>query len=156
MSNDTSYENDSPEENKLIRGLRADLNDALKAVKTAGADAVAEVKRADLASTLMPKGYEGFADVFASEVDGALDADAATEWLKGRGFTAEAPDEAVEEAAKKAAELEAVTDLSGAVAAAGNLTPEDSVITSLGEVVKPGTPQSLEDVTQAIEDLIHG
>jgi len=51
MSNDTGLENDSPEENQLIRGLRADLNDALKAVKTAGADAVAEVKRGQLAST---------------------------------------------------------------------------------------------------------
>jgi hypothetical protein len=76
--------------------------------------------------------------------------------LKGRGFVEASSDEAEDEAAEKAAELERVTDLGGAVAAAGNLTPEDSVINALGEVLKPGTPQTLEDVTAAIESLIHG
>ena len=155
MSDNTDPQNGSPEENQLIRGLRADLNDALKAVKTAGADAVAKVKRGQTASTLMPKGFEGFADVFEADVDGELTAESAAEWLKGRGFTASS-DEAEKEAVEAAVELEKVTDLGGAVAAAGNLTPEDSQITALGEVVTPGKFQSLDDVAAGVDKILNG
>ena len=156
MSNDTGLENGSPEDNELIRGLRKDLKDANARVKTAGDDAVAKVKRGQVASSLMPEEFKGLSDVFESEVDGELNEESAVEWLKGRGFSTAASEKADEDAAQKAADLEKVTNLGGAVAAAGNLTPEDSTITALGEVLKPGTPQSLEEVTEAIEKLIHG
>ncbi len=156
MSDNTNPEGDPPEDSSVIRGLRADLNDALKAVKTAGDEAVAKVKRGQVASSLLPEEFRGLSDVFEAEVDGELNAESATEWLKGRGFTTVASDEADEKAAEAAAELEVVTNLGGAVAAAGSLTPTDSVINSLGEVITPGEPQSLEDVTAAIEALIHG
>jgi hypothetical protein len=155
MSDNTGQEGNLPEDNEVIRGLRQDVKDLTKAVKTAGDDAIAKVKRGAVASSLMPEGFEGLADIFESEVDGELTKEAAAEWLATRGFTASS-DEASEEAAEQAANLEAVTNLGGAVAAAGSLTPEDSVITGLGEIVKPGTPQSLDDVTKAIESLIHG
>ena len=156
MSNDTSLENESPEESTVIRGLRQDVKDLTKAVKTAGEDAVAKVKRGQTASTLLPEEYKGLSDVFEAEVDGELTDESAVEWLKGRGFSTAASDEASEEAAKQAADLERVTNLGGAVAAASNLTPADSVTTQLGEVLKPGTPQTLQEVTSAIETIIHG
>ena len=156
MSDDTSLENESPEDSTVIRGLRKDVKDLTAAVKTAGEDAVAKVKRGQTASTLLPEEYKGLSDVFEAEVDGELNAESATEWLKGRGFSTAASDEAEKEAAEQAANLEKVTNLGGAVAAAGNLTPTDSVITALGEVITPGQPQSLDDVTAAIERLIHG
>ncbi len=154
MSDDTKLENDPPEDNKVIRGLRQQVEDLTAEVKTAGTDALAKVLRVTQASSLMPEGFEGFSDVFESEVDGELNADSAAEWLKGRGFTASS-DAAEAEAAKKAAALEEVTNLGGAVAAAGNLTPEDSVTTALGEIdiTKPGL--TLPEVTEAIDAILN-
>ena len=155
MSDDTTTESESPEDNDIIRGLRRDLKDANARVKTAGEDAIAQVKRQDLSSSLMPEGFKGLADVFENEVDGELNAESANKWLEGRGITASSNQEP-DEAAKKAAELERVTNLGGAVAAAGNLTPEDSVIKQLDEVLTPGEPQTLEEVTAAIAEILAG
>ena len=154
MPNSTSSGDNSPEDNEVIRGLREQVENLSKAVKTAGKDAVAKVKRVSQASTLMPEGFKGLSDIFETEVDGELTEDSAAEWLKGRGFTASS-DAAEAEAAKRAAELEAVTNLGGAVAAAGNLTPEDSVITALGEIDinKPG--MTLPEVTAAIDAILN-
>ena len=156
MSNDTTSGENTPEDNELIRDLRAQLKTAKQATKTAGDDAIALVERGATAAGLMPEGFKGLADIYAKEVDGDLDADSAAEWLKGRGFVTASPDEDPDEVAEKAADLEKVTNLGGAVAAAGNLTGSDNVIKELGEIIKPGTPQSLDDVTRAIEALIHG
>ena len=154
MSNDTSLEDGSLEDSDVIRGLREQLKTANKAAKTAGADAIAKVKRVATASSLMPEGFEGFSDIFESEVDGDLTTESAAEWLAGRGFTASL-DEANEAAATQAAALEEVTNLGGAVAAAGNLTPEDSMSTALGEIdiTKPGL--SLPDVTEMIDAILN-
>ncbi len=155
MSDNTNLEGESPEDNEIIRGLREQLKTANKAVKTAGDDAIAKVKRTQTASSLMPEGFEGLADVFETEVDGELDAAAAATWLAGRGFTASS-DEAAEEAAKQAAALEEVTNLGGAVAAAGSLTPEDSVTTALAEIDLTGGAHRLGEVTEAIDAILNG
>ena len=154
MSEDTTSGENTPEDNELIRKLRADLKTANANIKTAGEDAIALVERGSKAAGLMPEGFKGLADIFATEVDGDLDAESAAEWLKGRGFTA-APSENAEEVVDTATELEAVTNLGGAVAAAGNLTPEDSLLKQIAEIDKKGTePQTLQDVTAALEAVL--
>ena len=155
MSDNTDLGENSPEDNEVISGLRKQVDTLSKAVKTAGADAIAKVKRTQTASSLMPKGFEGLSDIFETEVDGELDAASAAEWLKGRGFTASS-DEAKEKAAETAKDLEAVTDLGSAVAAAGGLSAEDSVTQQLGEVVTPGTPQTLLDVINGVDKVLNG
>ena len=70
MSNDTTNEDYSPEDNEVIRELRAQLKTANANVKTAGRNAVALVERGTLAAGLMPEGFKGVADIFANEVDG--------------------------------------------------------------------------------------
>lgn len=154
MSDDTNLEEGSPEDNEVISRLRRDLKSANAAVKTAGNDAIAKVKRVATAVSLMPEGFEGFSDIFESEVDGELTKEAAAEWLAGRGFTASL-DEANEAAAEQAAGLEEVTNLGGAVAAAHSLTPEDSIATALGEIDinKPGL--TLPEVTDAIHAILN-
>lgn len=155
MEAEATNEGILPDESDVISGLRKQLKTANAAVKTAGVDAIALVERGVVASSLMPEGYEGFADIFATEVDGELTQATANEWLAGRGFTAPS-DELKAEAAQAAANLEAVTDLGGAVAAAGNLTPEDTIATQLAEVVTPGTYQSLPDVSEAVSKILNG
>lgn len=155
MSDNTNLEGGSPEDNEVIRGLREQLKVANKAVKTAGDDAVAKVKRVATASSLMPEGFEGLSDVYEKEVDGELTTESAAEWLKGRGFSAPS-DAASEEAAKVANELEAVTNLGGAVQAAGSLTPEDSTIQQLKELKESGDYRTLPDLTAAIDNLLNG
>ena len=154
MSDNTNLEGDPPEDNEVISGLRKQLNAANKAVKTAGDDAVAKVKRVATASSLMPEGFEGFSDIFESEVDGELTKDSAAEWLKTRGFTAPS-DDTDAEAAEVAEELEKVTDLGGAVAAAGNLTPEDSVTAQLNALKTDGDFKTLPEVTAAIDAILN-
>ncbi|MHC4372124.1 MAG: hypothetical protein ACYSW8_31345 [Planctomycetota bacterium] len=155
MSDNTTSGENTPEDNELIRKLRSDLKIANQKIKTAAEDAVAQVERGSTAAGLMPEGFKGLADIFASEVDGELDAASAAEWLKGRGFSASS-DETVEEVADTAAELQKVTDLGGAVAAAGSLTPEDTILKQLGEVVDPNAYQSLSDVVEAIDGVLNG
>jgi len=70
MSDNTNFEGGSPDDSEVIRGLREQLKVANKAVKTAGDDAVAKVKRVATASTLMPEGFKGLSDVYEKEVDG--------------------------------------------------------------------------------------
>jgi hypothetical protein len=155
MSDNTTSGENTPEDNELIRKLRSDLKIANQKIKTAAEDAVAQVERGSKAAGLMPEGFKGLADIFASEVDGELDAASAAEWLKGRGFSASS-DETVEEVADTATELQKVTDLGGAVAAAGSLTPEDTILKQLGEVVDPNAYQSLSDVVEAIDGIVNG
>ena len=156
MTSNANLEGVSPEDSEVIRGLREQLKTANKAVKTAGEDAIAKVKRGQTASSLMPEEFKGLSDIFETEVDGELTAESAAEWLKGRGFTASS-DEADAEAAATAAALEEVTNLGGAVAAAGNLTPEDSKIAQLEALeLDPGGTQNLADVTKIIEDILNG
>lgn len=155
MSDNTNLEGDPPEDNDVIRGLREQLNAANRAAKTAGADAVAKVKRTQTASTLMPEGFKGLADVFESEVDGDLTEATAAEWLKGRGFGATS-DELGEKAGEKAAELEAVTNLGSAVAAAGNLIPEDSITSALKELEESGKHKSITELSEAVSNILNG
>ena len=155
MSDNTTSGDNSPEDNELIRDLRAQLKTANQATKTAGADAIALVERGTKAAGLMPEGFKGLADIYAQEVDGELDAASAAEWLKGRGFTASS-DKLEEEVVDTATELQKVTDLGTAVVAAGNLTPEDSILKQLEEVVTPGKFQSLGDVTAAVSKILNG
>ena len=155
MSDNTDLGNESPEDNKLIRGLRTQIDDLTAAVKTAGDDAIAKVKRSKDASSLMPAGFEGLSDVFEAEVDGDLDAASAAKWLAGRGFSASSDEIAKQEAAKALA-LEEVTDLGGAVAAAGNLTPEDTATKLLGEVGEDVGFKSIEDVSAAVDAILNG
>jgi len=155
MSINTDPEGMSPEDSDVIRGLREQLKTANKAVKTAGADAVAKVKRVSQASSLMPEGFEGLSDIFETEVDGELTTEAAAEWLSGRGFTAPS-DKANAEAAAQAAELEAVTNLGGAVAAAGNLTPEDTITQRLKEVDITDRTRTLPEITAEIDAILNG
>ena len=155
MSDDTTSGENTPEDNELIRDLRAQLKTAKQATKTAGADAIALVERGTKAAGLMPEGFKGLADIYATEVDGELDSDSAAEWLKGRGFAASS-DELEGEEADTASELEKVTNLGGAVAAAGNLTPEDSITKQLEGVITPGKYQSLKDVTAAVDKVLNG
>ncbi len=156
MSDNTNLEDGSPEDSEIIRGLREQLKTANKAVKTAGDDAIAKVKRVQTASSLMPEGFEGLSDVYEKEVDGELTAESAAEWLKGRGFTATS-DEAEAKVAEQAAALEEVTNLGGAVAAAGSLTPEGTIERQLKELdINQGGGQSLQDVTAAIDAILNG
>ena len=155
MSDNTSIGGELPEDNEVIRGLRADLKDAQRAVKTAGEEAVAKVKRVQNATSLMPEGFEGLSDVYESEVDGELTKESAAEWLKGRGFSAPS-DAIVQEEAQVAEALEEVTNLGGAVQAAGNLTPEDSVSARLKEVAASGEHKTLPDLTAALEAVLQG
>jgi len=158
MSDDTTASGENtPEDNELIRDLRAQLKTANQATKTAGADAIALVERGATAAGLMPEGFKGLADIYAAEVDGDLDIDSATSWLAGRGFGAVPPEnEQGEPAVDTAAELEAVTDLGGAVAAAGNLSPQDAITKQLEDVIDPNKYQSLEDVTAAVGKILEG
>ena len=155
MDDNTTNEGNLPEDNQLISGLRADLKDALRAVKTAGSDALEKVKRDKVASSLMPEGFEGFADIFATEVDGDLTQESAAEWLKARGFAAPSEKIASEEAAHASA-LEEVTNLGGAVAAAGNLTPEDNITKQLQDIQDSGEYKTLPDLTAAISKVLDG
>jgi hypothetical protein len=155
MSNDTTNEEYSPEDNEVIRELRAQLKTANANVKTAGQIAVALVERGTLAAGLMPEGFKGVADIFAKEVDGELNADNAAEWLRSRGFSA-SPNQAQAEEAQRASDLSAVTDLGGAVAAAGSLTPEDSIARRLEEVRNDKNLHTLPDVTAAIAAALAG
>ena len=155
MSDNTTSGENTPEDNELIRDLREQLKTAKRATKTAGDDAIALVERGTKAAGLMPEGFKGLADIYATEVDGELTADSAAEWLKGRGFAASS-DKLEEEEAEVASDLEKVTDLGGAVAAAGNLTPEGTLDKQLGEVIDPTVFQSLEDVTKAMEKVLEG
>ena len=156
MSDDTTSGENTPEDNELIKDLRSKLKVANASIKTAGADAIALVERGTKAAGLMPKGFEGLADIYATEVDGELDLESATEWLKGRGFGAASPNVEQGEVADAAAELEAVTDLGGAVAAAGNLTPEDTFTKQLDEVVDPNKYQSLEEISAGVLEALKG
>lgn len=155
MSDNTDQGNGSPEDSEVIRGLREQLKTANKAVKTAGDDAVAKVKRSATASSLLPDGYKGLADIYEAEVDGELDAESAAEWLKTRGFTASS-DEGAEEVVDTATELEEVTDLGGAVAAAGSLTPENTIQKQLDAVITPDKYQSLSDVVAGVDAVLNG
>jgi len=155
MSDDTTNEGNSPEDNELIRKLRSDLKTANASIKTAGADAIALVERGTKAAGLMPEGFKGLADIFATEVDGDLDAASAAEWLKGRGFAA-SPDETPVEEATEASELEKVANLGAEVVASGNLTPTNTIDKQLEEVVTPGTYQSLDDVVQGVNRVLNG
>ena len=155
MSDDTTSGENTPEDNELIKDLRSKLKVANASIKTAGADAIALVERGTKAAGLMPEGFKGLADIYATEVDGELDSDSAAEWLKGRGFAASS-DELEGEEADTASELEKVTNLGGAVAAAGNLTPEDNITKQLEDVITPGKYQSLKDVTAAVDKVLNG
>ncbi len=155
MSIDTTNEENPPEDNELIRKLRADLKASNAKNKTAGEDAVALVERGSKAAGLMPEGFKGLADIFATEVDGELNAESAAEWLKTRGISGAAP-KTVEEVTDPVTELEAVTDLGSAVAAAGGLTPENSIQKQLDEVVTPGTFQTLKDVVDGVDRVLNG
>ena len=155
MSDDTNFGEGSPEESAVIRGLRQDLKEANAKVKTAGDDAVAKVKRAQTASTLLPDEYKGLADVFEAEVDGELTPELAAGWLTGRGFAAP-PDAGKEKAAEVAAGLEEVTNLGGAVAAAGDLTPENTIDARLAKVDTHDMTQTLPEVTAQIAAILNG
>jgi len=155
MSDDTTSGENTPEDNKLIRKLRGDIDKLTADIKTAGEDAVALVERGATATGLMPEGFKGFADIFATEVDGELTADSAAEWLKSRGMST-SPDGQEEEAAEKAVELEAVTNLGADIVASGNLKPQDTISKQLEEVITPGKYQSLSDVTAAVDKILNG
>jgi len=154
MSDDTSGVENTPEDSPAFRDLRAQLKTAKQAIKTAGADAIALVERGATAAGLMPEGFKGLADIYAAEVDGELDQASAAEWLASRGFGAAPPDDEPVEVVDTATQLEAVTDLGGAVAAAGNLTPIDAVNKQLENVVDPNTYQSLEDISAAVAKVL--
>lgn len=154
MSDNTGIEGTPPEDNEVIRGLREDVNRLNKAVKTAGKNAVAKVKRVQEASSLMPEGFKGLSDIFETEVDGELTEESAAEWLKGRGFS-QSSDDAEAEAAKKAAELEAVTNLGGQINAAGNLTPDNSVDVQLEALKSDNNLKTLPEVTAAIDAILN-
>ncbi len=155
MSDDTTNEDSPPEDNELIKDLRSKLKVANASIKTAGADAIALVERGTKAAGLMPEGFKGVADIYATEVDGELTADNATEWLKGRGFTASPDKEALEEA-NVVSQLEAVTDLGSAVAAAGSLSPQDAIIARLEELKTSNEYKTLPEYTAAIEKILEG
>jgi hypothetical protein len=156
MSNDTNLENGQPEDNELIRELRGKLKDANKAIKSAGDDAVAKVKRQQTAANLMPKGFEGLSDVFEAEVDGDLDPDAAAKWLASRGFGEQAPESTEEKEAEAAEGLERVTNLGGAVAAAGSLTPEGTVSKQLKELAESGDFKDITSLSEAVAAVLNG
>lgn len=125
MTVDTDTLDEQPEDNEVIRKLRADLKEANAKAKTAAEDAIAKVKRDADAKGLMPEGFKGLSDIFESEVDGELTTESAAAWLQARGITA--TPEAISEVTSEARELEEVTNLSGAAAAASNLLPEDTI-----------------------------
>ena len=156
MSDNAASGENTPEDNELIKDLRSKLKVANASIKTAGDDAVALVERGTKAAGLMPEGFKGLADIYATEVDGDLDKDSAAEWLKGRGFGVAPPDGQASEEADTASDLEAVTDLGGAVAAAGNLNATDDITKQLEEVITPGTFQSLKDVSAAVDKVLNG
>jgi len=155
MSDNTNYENEQPEDNKLIRKLRDQIDKLTSDVETAGDAAVAKVKRAQQAAGLMPEEFKGLADVFEAEVDGELDAESAAKWLAGRGFTASS-DELKSEAAEAAEALERVTNLGTAVVAAGSLTPTDTVTKQLEDLKESGEYKTLPDLTAAIDKILQG
>jgi len=154
MTDNTNLEGSLPEDSDVIRGLREQLKAANRAVKTAGEDAIAKVKRGQTASSLMPEGFEGLSDIFETEVDGDLTEASAAAWLAGRGFSA-APNESETEAAEQVAALEEVANLGGAVAAAGSLTPVDGVQHQLENIEIPDNA-NLADVTIMIDNILNG
>jgi len=157
MSDDTTVSGENtPEDNEVMRKLRSDLKIANQKIKTAGDDAIALVERGAQAAGLMPEGFKGLADIYAAEVDGELDTDSAAKWLASRGFGAAPPDNEPVEVVDTATALEAVTDLGNAVAAAGNLTPEDAINKQLENVIDPNVYQSLDDVSQAMSKVLEG
>ena len=121
---DENVQPDPDEESNVIKELRAqlkasktDLKESRKSGDDALATARAQVKREAEASSLMSNaGFEGLADIFASEVDDELTAEAAAGWLKKRGL--QASSESSEEDESSAEQVGQVADLGSQVASA--------------------------------------
>jgi hypothetical protein len=105
----------------------------------------------------MPEGYKGLASYFEKEVEGDLTAEAASKWLADRGIQASSNDggEAEVKEPSKATELQSVTDLGSAVAAAASATPEDSFQKSITEKAQElRGPGNLPELTAHIAALL--
>ena len=154
MDEETGTQGGEAESNELIRSLRAQIKEAKTAAKDAVEDARTQVVRESTAKSLMPSGFEGLANYFEQEVDGELTAEAAAEWLKERGI-AVSPDDVVEEAgASAAADVEGITDLGSAVAAAASENPDSDFDKRLGETTEGlKGPGDLPELTKKLEAL---
>jgi len=121
---DENVQPDPDGESSIIKELRAQLKASktdLKESRKSGDDALvtarAQVKREAEASSLMSNaGFEGLADIFASEVDDELTAEAAAQWLKKRGL--QATSESSGDEAASAEQVSQVADLGSQVASA--------------------------------------
>jgi hypothetical protein len=159
MGDNAEVQGDSPSDSSIIRKLRADLKEAEAKAKSTEATVRAQVEREQRAGSLMPKGFEGLADVFEREVEGELSTEAAAEWLTQRGINV-TPNEEVEgtaPVAPVAAGLQEVTDLGAAAAAASNLTPTDTILDNIRKADEGfAGAGSLPDVTKALEAALNG
>ena len=105
---------------------------------------------------LMPEGYKGLAGYFEQEVDGDLTADAAKEWLAARGIEASPEILPSDKTPSRAEELEAVTDLSAAVAAASMEMAPPSVFDKVDErLASSKGAGTLPEVTKMIEAALN-
>ena len=135
MDEETGTQGGEAESNELIRSLRAQIKEAKTVAKDAVEDARVKVARESTAKSLMPSGFEGLANYFEQEVDGELTAEAAAEWLKERGI-AVSPDDVVEKDATIASDVEGITNLGSAVAAAASENPDSDFDKRLGETAE--------------------
>lgn len=156
MSSDVDIDG-AEDGNALIRELRAQLKEAKAQLKANDpevirAQVLAEANRENTAASLMDKaGYPKLSNLFASQVDGELDASKAEEFLSGLGLAAEKPsDDPVPASAdgltpaQIAAEVER---LAAAGAEAGSLGKTDVPI---DELIK--NARTSAEITQIMRD----
>lgn len=130
----------------------AKAKEAVRQAETAKEEAVAEVRREQISTSLMKKaGFEGLADVFASEVDGELTDQAAEKWLTGRGLKATTENiETAQGTDSAAGGLEAVASLGSQVASAATGST-DTTFDGRMDKVADGFKGSALDLAEAIE-----
>lgn len=157
MDSNTDAEGNLPEESSVIKELRKKVADLERESRNAEAAARAKIERESKASQLMPEGYKGLAGYFEQEVDGDLTSEAAEQWLADRGITASLePSTPDAETPSRAQDLEAVTDLGAAVAAAGAETSPPTAFDEVDKVLAQSKGiGNLPDVTKMIERALN-
>lgn len=157
---DEGIQDDPDGESAVIRALRADLKAAKADKKAALKDsdealvtARAQVKREAEASSLMSNaGFVGLADIFASEVDDDLTAEAATLWLEKRGLKATSESSGEDES--PAEQVGQVADLGSQIASATQDQSNASFTKKMDEL--EGGTTSPEEFFKGLEKLSPG
>ncbi len=146
--------------NALIRDLRAQLKETKAALKAVDPDAIraqvlAETNREATASSLMDKaGFPKLGNLFASQVEGELNAEAAAEYLSTLGLVAEKPTDGAPSGApltadgltpaQIAAEVERLATVGAEMGSVGKVdVPIDELLASA---------RTSDDVTQIMRD----